>query len=41
MILGQSAATAAVIAIDEKIAVQNVDYKQLKKVLLSKGQIIE
>ncbi|WP_430426564.1 FAD-dependent oxidoreductase [Maribacter litoralis] len=41
MILGQSAAAAAVIAIDENIAVQNVDYGQLKEALLSKGQIIE
>ena len=41
MILGQSAAAAAVIAIDENIAVQNVDYEQLKEALLSKGQIIE
>lgn len=41
MILGQSAAAAAVIAIDENIAVQNVDYNQLKNVLVAKGQIIE
>ncbi|WP_405415687.1 FAD-dependent oxidoreductase [Maribacter sp. Asnod1-A12] len=41
MILGQSAAAAAVMAIDENTAVQNVDYTQLKKVLLSRGQIIE
>lgn len=41
MILGQSAAAAAVIAIDENVAVQNVDYNQLKDVLVSKGQIID
>tara|TARA_R110002020_G_scaffold63170_1_gene168612 strand:+ start:1734 stop:3446 length:1713 start_codon:yes stop_codon:yes gene_type:complete len=41
MILGQSAAAAAVMAIDGDIPVQDVDYAQLKKVLLSKGQVIE
>ncbi|WP_205164594.1 MULTISPECIES: FAD-dependent oxidoreductase [Arenibacter] len=41
MILGQSAAAAAVLAIDEKTAVQEVDYNKLKNVLLSKGQIVE
>lgn len=40
MLLGQSAAAAAVIAIDNKINVQDVDYEQLEKVLLSKGQIL-
>ena len=41
MILGQSAAAAAVLAINENIAVQNVDYDKLKDVLEAKGQIIE
>ncbi|MCK0146385.1 FAD-dependent oxidoreductase [Arenibacter sp. F26102] len=41
MILGQSAAAAAVLAIDEETAVQEVDYDKLKNVLLSKGQIVE
>lgn len=41
MILGQSAATAAVLAIDEGISVQDVDYKKLSKVLMDKGQILE
>ena len=38
MILGQSAATAAVFAIDENIAVQDVDYAKLKERLLADGQ---
>ena len=38
MILGQSAATAAVFAIDSGIAVQNVDYDKLKERLLADGQ---
>ena len=41
MILGQSAAAAAVLAIDEGIAVQDVPYSQLKRVLIRKGQILE
>lgn len=38
MILGQSAGTAASIAIEEKIPVQKVDYAKLKKLLLEQGQ---
>lgn len=41
MILGQSAATAASQAIDDKVTVQNVQYDQLAKRLLSDGQIIQ
>jgi FAD dependent oxidoreductase len=41
MILGQSAATAAVMAIDAKIAVQDVPYAQLKERLLADGQILQ
>ena len=41
MILGQSAAAAAVLAIDENTAVQDVDYHKLKDVLQAKGQIVE
>eukprot|EP01089_Gocevia_fonbrunei_P016412 TRINITY_DN5074_c0_g4_i2.p2 TRINITY_DN5074_c0_g4~~TRINITY_DN5074_c0_g4_i2.p2 ORF type:complete len:559 (-),score=100.59 TRINITY_DN5074_c0_g4_i2:52-1728(-) len=41
MILGQSAAAAAVLAIDENAVVQEVDYDKLKGVLLAKGQILE
>ena len=38
MILGQSAATAAVQAIDNDVAVQEVDYEALKQRLLADGQ---
>jgi hypothetical protein len=41
MILGQSAATAAVMAIDSKIAVQDVPYAALRTRLLADGQILE
>ncbi len=41
MILGQSAATAAVMAIDEKISVQDLDYSKLKARLLVDGQVLE
>ena len=41
MILGQSAATAAVIAIDAKIAVQDVPYDKLRARLLADGQVLE
>ncbi|MBU2906892.1 MULTISPECIES: FAD-dependent oxidoreductase [Arenibacter] len=41
MILGQSAAAAAVLAIDENAVVQEVDYVKLREVLLAKGQILE
>jgi hypothetical protein len=40
MILGQSAATAASIAIDENIAVQRVDYPKLRERLLGDKQIL-
>lgn len=41
MILGQSAATAAAMAIDEKIPVQKVSYEKLRVRLLKDGQILE
>jgi len=41
MVLGQSAATAAVIAISEDQAVQDVDYKSLRKRLLADGQVLD
>ncbi|MEO1527834.1 MAG: FAD-dependent oxidoreductase [Planctomycetota bacterium] len=41
MILGQSAATAAVMAIDKDGDVQDVDYNQLKDRLLADGQVLE
>ena len=40
MILGQSAAAAACMALDEDIAVQDVEYEKLKTVLLKKGQVL-
>jgi hypothetical protein len=41
MILGQSAAAAAAISIDEKIAVQDVSYDILEKTLLNNNQILK
>lgn len=41
MILGQSAATAASIAIDAGVSVQEIDYSLLEKRLLEGGQILE
>jgi hypothetical protein len=40
MILGQSAVTAAVMAIDAKIPVQDVPYEKLREQLLKEGQIL-
>lgn len=40
MILGESAATAAVLAIDQNIAVQDVNYSELEKQLLAQHQIL-
>ncbi len=40
MILGQSAATAAVLAIDAKCPVQDIDYRELKKTLLNDDQVL-
>src|SRR6059058_3278012 len=40
MVLGQSAATAACIAIDDKVAVQKVDYAKLKERLLKDKQVL-
>ncbi|MGB5820664.1 MAG: FAD-dependent oxidoreductase [Saonia sp.] len=41
MILGQSAAIAAMLAIDHNSSVQEVNYGELKKILVAKGQILE
>ncbi|SHJ62558.1 FAD-dependent oxidoreductase [Pseudozobellia thermophila] len=41
MILGQSAAAAAAMAIDGEVPVQEVNYNSLKKVLLDRGQVLE
>jgi hypothetical protein len=41
MALGQSAATAAAVAIDDKVDVQRVDYKTLQKRLLADKQVLD
>jgi FAD dependent oxidoreductase len=41
MVLGQSAATAAAIAMDDRIDVQKVDYAKLRKRLLEDKQVLE
>ena len=41
MILAQSAATAAVMAMDQNIALQDVSYPKLRERLLADGQILE
>jgi hypothetical protein len=41
MVLGQSAATAACLAIDEKVNVQNLDYNKLEQRLLKDKQILQ
>jgi hypothetical protein len=41
MILGQSAATAAAMAIDGNLAVQEVPYEKLRERLLADGQVLE
>jgi hypothetical protein len=41
MILGQSSATAACLAIDAKVPVQHVNYQALKERLLADRQILE
>ena len=41
MVLGQSSATAVVIAIDDNINVQDVDYSKLRAHLLADGQVLE
>jgi hypothetical protein len=41
MVLGQSAATAAAMAIDGGVAVQDVPYAQLRERLLKDGQVLE
>ncbi|MEK5069902.1 FAD-dependent oxidoreductase [Sporosarcina sp. FSL K6-1508] len=41
MILGQTAGTAAALAYKQKIAVQDVDYEELKQELLKAGQVVE
>jgi ribulose 1,5-bisphosphate synthetase/thiazole synthase len=41
MAMGQSAATAASLALDAKVSVQQVDYAKLRQRLLADGQILE
>ena len=41
MILGQSAATAAVLAIEDKVPLQKVDYEKLRERLLADKQILK
>jgi len=41
MVLGQSAATAAALAIDDGVPVQAVDYAKLRARLLADGQVLE
>ncbi|MBN9120735.1 MAG: FAD-dependent oxidoreductase [Planctomycetes bacterium] len=41
MVLGQSAATAACLAIDDKLDVQKVDYEKLKRRLVADKQVLE
>ena len=41
MILGQSAATAGVMAINDNVAVQEVDYAKLRKQLEADGQVLQ
>jgi hypothetical protein len=41
MVLGQSAATAACLAIDASVEVQRVDYPRLRERLLADGQVLE
>jgi hypothetical protein len=41
MVLGQSASTAAAIAIDARLAVQDVPYERLRARLLADGQVLE
>jgi hypothetical protein len=41
MVLGQSAATAAVLATDDGVDVQRLDYEKLKKRLLADKQVLE
>jgi hypothetical protein len=40
MVLGQSAAAAAVQAMDETVSVQQVDYDQLRARLVADGQVL-
>jgi hypothetical protein len=40
MILGQSGATAAVMALDRGVTIQNISYEDLKTQLVKDGQVL-
>ena len=41
MVLGQSAATAAVQSIEEGVSIQNINTQQLRERLLADGMVLE
>ena len=41
MVLGQSAALAASLAIGKNVALQDLPYEELKKLVLEKGQVLQ
>ena len=41
MVLGQSSAIIANLAIEKKISVQDLNYNKLKSILTNKGQILD
>ena len=41
MVLGQSSAIIASLAIEKNISVQDLNYNKLKSILIDKGQILE
>jgi hypothetical protein len=41
MVLGQSAATAAALALDAGVDLQRLDYARLRERLLADGQVLE
>jgi hypothetical protein len=41
LILGQSAGTAAALALDDKVDVQALSYDKLRKRLIADGQVLE
>jgi len=41
MVLGQSSAIIANLAIEKNVAVQDLNYNKLKSILIDKGQILE
>ena len=41
MVLGQSSAIIASLAIEKNISVQDINYNRLKSVLIDRGQILD